>query len=1202
MSTTIDSLQIEITQNSQQAVNGLDALTASLGRLRTASKGGVGLTAVSNQLKKLNDVVNMMQDPSTKISQLVSALKPLESIGKSNLNSTINSLKKLPELTKQLAAIDMGAFATQIDRVVSALKPLATEMNKIAAGFSAFPSRIQKLIIQNEKLSSSNAKAAKSFGILGTGISRLQAKFGVYYLAFRKLTSLVRDWISESNNYVENLNLFRVSMGEAADEALDFAYKVRDAFGVDPSEWIRYQAVFQNMATGFGIAADKATVMSKGLTQLGYDLATLFNVDYDVAMRKLESAIAGQPRPMREWGFDISETTLKMVALNHGIKKNVELMTQNEKAQLRYIQLMETAQKQGILGNFAREIHTPANALRILNQQLLQLRRALGDMIIPILMKIIPYIQAFVKVITNAVRAIATLFGFKLPKIDYSGLEGLKSGAEAAKNAIGDTTDAVKKLKSVTTGFDELNIIPQDDGSGGGSGSGARVGGVGAGGSTDLPLEIKAYEGFLSDMQNKVNELAEKIEKPFEKALKLAGVIGVVIASWKISDALFSLFTGTGGSEFFKALNALGKAFISPSGETIKLASLLGNSTAYVGTAAVIAGIAATIAVIVLRTADLVKNSERFREGLSAIWNGLVSGVDWIVNTAIPAVGNFFSNLIPEELKTSFSAIFEPISGFFKALNIDAMDWLLTLGSIALLFTPAAPFAGAVLIFETLSVAIRGIGWATSDAIEEVDLFGNDISETTKSKVQPFVEQMRDLDDVITTLDWTNMVIDQSVVDDVAMKVKGISETIINELDADKNEALATLAPLRKALGEEAYNKLIADSAAYYDEMIDKVRQNEDRINEIMAKAKAENRELTQSEADEINRIQSEMMDMGVMHLSETEIEYRRIMNRLKDNSIHTSLEQASEIIKNAQLTRDEAIAAAETQYAKIELEAERMLKAGKINEEGYKEMIDAAAQTRDETIAAANEQYDTIYNTTITKLGDAAKYIDTTTGDIKGKWEVICDDIAAWWDTTWTDIKDRFTTWGEEIKTGWNSFKSTFKTGWCAFWNSIGNFFIDIWNGIAGGLEKAINWIIDGINDLINLYNEVVSKIPGIGSKITISNIGTVSIRRVPRLEVPQFALGGFPKTGELFIARESGPEMVGTIRSRTAVANNDQIVEAVSQGVFEAVVAAMPKYNEQPLEVKVYLDGKEITKKVEKVQRERGTTLLPGGVAFGW
>ena len=177
-------------------------------------------------------------------------------------------------------------------------------------------------------------------------------------------------WVKESNDYVENLNLFRVSMGEAADAALDYANKVKEAYGIDPSDWIRYQAVFQNMATGFGIASDKATVMSKALTQLGYDLATIFNVDYSEAMEKLQSAIAGQPRPMRDWGFDMSEATLKLVALRHGIEENVETMTQYEKSQLRFIQLMETAKSQGILGNFAREIHTPANAMRILNQEI----------------------------------------------------------------------------------------------------------------------------------------------------------------------------------------------------------------------------------------------------------------------------------------------------------------------------------------------------------------------------------------------------------------------------------------------------------------------------------------------------------------------------------------------------------------------------------------------------------------------------------------------------------------------------------------------------------------------------------------------------------------------------------------------------------------------------------------------------------------
>ena len=369
MALTIDELQIEISQDSQQAVNGLDALTNTLGRLKQATRGGVGLTTVANQIKRLNEAVGALQDPSLKIQKLVAALKPLESINKTNLNSTLNSLKKLPDITKQLADIDMGAFENQIRRVVTAIKPLADEMNKVAAGFSAFPSRIQRLITQNERLSSSNRNVGRSYKSIWNPLTGVIAKTSLYMFAMRKVANIVSDWVVESNDYVENLNLFRVSMRGAADDALDFANKVKDAFGVDPSEWIRFQAVFQNMATGFGITADKAVIMSKNLTQLGYDLATIFNVDYSVAMEKLQSAIAGQPRPMREWGFDMSETTLKMVALNHGIKENVELMTQNEKAQLRFVQLMETASKQGILGNFQEDTY-PANAFRILNQQM----------------------------------------------------------------------------------------------------------------------------------------------------------------------------------------------------------------------------------------------------------------------------------------------------------------------------------------------------------------------------------------------------------------------------------------------------------------------------------------------------------------------------------------------------------------------------------------------------------------------------------------------------------------------------------------------------------------------------------------------------------------------------------------------------------------------------------------------------------------
>jgi len=1143
----------------------ITALTQSLSPLGTIqSKLGSTLNQLSRfgQVTQQLDMVLKKSNVSDNILELVKALQPLTTIGKSQLGSVLNQLKKLPELASQLASVDIDAFAERIRKVADAMRPLADEMNKVATGFSAFPARIQRLITQNERLSVSNRGLSKTYNILGISIKAVYAKLGVLYLGLRRVARVMAEWVEESNKYVENLNLFRVSMRGAADEALEYAFRVRDAFGIDPSEWIRYQAVFQNMATGFGIASDKAAIMSKALTQLGYDLATIFNVDYDIAMEKLESALAGQPRPMREWGFDMSEATLKLVAMKLGIEENVETMTQFEKAQLRFVQLMDTARKQGILGNFAREIHTPANAMRILNQEIKLLRRALGDLLIPVLIKVLPYLQAFVKLLAEAVRNAAIFMGFELPKIDYSSVEEVSSGFEEA-------TENANKLKNTLAPFDEINLLQLED-------SLSNI-------NQDLGIDFSQYDyDFLTVVENRANEIAEKLQKPFERILELATTIGIVIASWKVSNALYSLFTGGGTNAFFNAVNALGKSFVSPSGETIKLASMLGNSTAYVGTAAVITGIAATIAVIVSRTIDLVRNSEKFRKGLETIWDGLKKAVNWITETAMPAIGGFFANLIPEEIKNAAQTIFEPIGKAMKVLDIDSKDWLLTLGSIALLFTPAAPFSAAVLIFEGITLGIRALGWAASDCIEEIDVLGEGISDITRQKMEPFLEQMRDLEDTLVEIDWTNMIIDDSIVQDIGAKVQAISKTIIDELDADKNEALRTLEPLRHALGEEAYNKLIQDNISYYDDLKEQVQANEERIIEIYRKAAEEHRQLTEEEKAEVNRIQAEMRDMGIRHLSETEIEYQTIMNRLKDNATRISLEQASEIIKNAQMTRDEAIAAAETQYAKIQLEAQRMYEAGAINKEQYEAIIKAAQQARDDAIAAANEQYDSIHKTVIEKLGDTAKYINTETGEIKTKWQVFCDNMKTWWGETWDKIGEKWNEWKEKFSGWFEEFKRNFKQGWFNFWYGIGNFFIDVWNGIVGGIEGAVNFVIDGLNDLIDKYNSAASKIPGIGASITIGNITSISLGRVARLSVPTFAIGGFPSFGELFIAREAGPELVGTIGRRTAVANNDQIVEAVAQGVYEAVSMAMRlnTREEGSREIVLNLDGRTIAR----------------------
>ena len=387
MAVDIDSLQIEIEATSSDAAAKIDALATALTNLKTAAKGGAGLTTVSKQMQALANAAKLINSSSlntAKLKEMTSALNGLSSIQKSSgLSSTINALKKLPQISESLEKADLGKFAVQMNQVADAMRPLATEMQKVSSGFSAFPIRIQKIIQSNTGLAASNNKAAKSFGVLGTGISSAQAKFGIYSVVFRQIARTASDWVKESNDYVENLNLFTVAMGDAAESALEYAEAVKEAVGIDPSEWIRNQGVFKQITGGFGVMEEKANLMSKNLTQLGYDISSFYNISIEEAMEKLQSGIAGEIEPLRRLGYAIDVATLQEVAYAHGIEQSVNTMNQAQKSQLRYLAIME--QSGNVMGDMARTVQTPANALRILNQQITQLTRALGNLLIPFL-------------------------------------------------------------------------------------------------------------------------------------------------------------------------------------------------------------------------------------------------------------------------------------------------------------------------------------------------------------------------------------------------------------------------------------------------------------------------------------------------------------------------------------------------------------------------------------------------------------------------------------------------------------------------------------------------------------------------------------------------------------------------------------------------------------------------------------------------
>lgn len=542
----IQGLEFQIVNDSTQAVAGLQNLINTLNRLKTATNGGAtglsktaqGIRELSNSLKGLNSgdasqkitrltnaltalsqvgnvkisssIANQLTAINTalaglkwtdgdKLTSLANGLRPLSELGKANMTTFINQLSKLPKVIEDLEAADIDKFTQQMTALAAAMKPFADEMQKVSNGFSAFPSKIQKLITSTEKYNASARKATSTTGKFTSGLKALNV--AAVAITFRKIGQFIAQAVTESNKYQEDLNLFTVALGQYAAEAQNYAEKVSDVMGIDPAQWLRNQGVFNTLLTGFGDTAERAQLMSQNLTQLGYDISSFFNISIEDAMQKLQSGISGELEPLRRLGYDLSQARLEQTALNLGIKESVANMTQAEKAELRYYAIMTqvtTAQ-----GDMARTLEAPANQLRILQAQLTQAARAIGNIFIPALNAILPYAIAVVQVIREIANALANLAGFKLTDVDYSGVNIAAVGAGSLADNLDDAAGAAKKLKQYTAGFDELNVFAPNTGSGSGAGAG------GAGG---FDFDLPTYD-FLGDaVQTRIGEIKKMIE------------------------------------------------------------------------------------------------------------------------------------------------------------------------------------------------------------------------------------------------------------------------------------------------------------------------------------------------------------------------------------------------------------------------------------------------------------------------------------------------------------------------------------------------------------------------------------------------------------------------------------------------------------------------------------------------------------------
>lgn len=375
----------------------------------------------------------------------------------------------------------------------------------ITAQTSKFNSEIAKVQSQisglDKNVKNSSSNMTKSFAGLAAKVISVGA-----------IIKATASSITAAMNYIEDENLFQVSMGKWADATRDWSKQVQDSVGVSGA-WLRkYSGVMTNMTASMGLAQDQAVQLGRGIALLSNDIASFYNISAESAFEKIQSAMAGMPRPLQELGIMVRDSEVKQTAYANGIARTGEELNTQQKALATYLAILQrTSNAQGDL---ARTINSPANQMRMLKTSIVDLGVAIGAMFQPLLSVVLPILNAIVIATTRAFQAIAKLFGIEFDASacadDFS---DISTGVESVGDAADSSGGKVKKLAKQLAAFDEMNTLNKnEDTSSSGSGGGG-------GGSVSLPTIDwdKLYNGNFDKITNKALEMADQICKAFEK-------------------------------------------------------------------------------------------------------------------------------------------------------------------------------------------------------------------------------------------------------------------------------------------------------------------------------------------------------------------------------------------------------------------------------------------------------------------------------------------------------------------------------------------------------------------------------------------------------------------------------------------------------------------------------------------------------------
>ena len=585
-------------------VSGLDRLLASIGKL-----GGTKATQATKNLpevgKNLTDFIRELGQIKSIDFDLTGLSGLVSSINKLGGKSATTAIPNIQALTSAL--MKMMAELSKAPRVSSNLIGMTNAMANLASKGSRVGSAANSLTSAFGRYGSAADRAGKKTKSFASMIGTLYAKFWMLKRAFSWLTG----GVDSSMKFLETVNYFEVAMKDIGDKSAagwkeagyDSAESYADSFskrskqltekmsgfsidengnaastgkmslGIDPDKLMNYQAMFAQMSSSIGMTGETALNASKAFTMLGADWASLRNISFDTAWEKMASALSGQSRAVRSLGIDITNTNLQQYAYKYGLSQAVSEMNQATKAQLRLLAILD--QSEVAFGDLANTISSPGNQIRLLQQNFTNLARTIGNLFLPIVAKVLPYVNGLVIAIQRLFQWIGGLLGISFESIN-SGMGGMNDSIGDLTGDMGDVADgaggvadnlnnanqAAKKLKKTVLSFDELNQLNDNSkdntGAGGTGGAGGGVGGMGGSALLDdaiadaLAEYEKKWNEAFSKMENKAQSFADNISDAFKKIWDYAEPTRIAVKKlWDEGLSKFGNFAWTALKDFY---------------------------------------------------------------------------------------------------------------------------------------------------------------------------------------------------------------------------------------------------------------------------------------------------------------------------------------------------------------------------------------------------------------------------------------------------------------------------------------------------------------------------------------------------------------------------------------------------------------------------------------------------------------------------